>query len=117
MHSPEIYRWKLIKTNYEKRFRRQVPQWVLTLNRSEMMNFMSLCIRLNWCLPSKILIEGERHSGDDSLWTDRRTNADRLLEEVKHQYSVPLDLQNLPLDPAEEAMKASLRMTKSNGKK
>ena len=81
------------------------------------MDFLSLCIRLKWCLPSKILIEGERHSGDDSLWTDRRTNADRLLEEVKHQYSVPLDLQNPPLDPAEEAMKASLRMTKSNGKK
>ena len=79
------------------------------------MDFLSLCIRLNWCLPSKILIEGE--GGDDSLWMDRRINADRLLEEVKHQYSVPLDLQNLPLDPAEEAIKASLRMTKSNGKK
>ena len=115
MHSPEIYRWKLIKTNYEKRFRRQVPQWVLTLNRSEMMNFLSLCIRLNWRLPSKILIEGE--GGDDSLWTDRRTNADRLLKEVKHQYSVPLDLQNLPFDPAVEAGKASLEKTKSNGKK
>ena len=111
MHPPEIYRWKLAKSRYERAFRRQVPQWVLAFDREEMIAFLNLCIKFNWRLPSKILIEGERHQGPDSLWMDKRTNADWTLEQLKNKHHPPLDLQNLPFDPAQAAGEASLRIT------
>jgi len=103
MHSP----WLSANHGYERQFRRQVPQWVHTLDREDATKLLNLCNRLGWRLPSKVLIQGAQHYGEDSIWANQYSHWWDAVAEPKD----PLDLQNLPFDPAEEAIKASLSMT------
>ena len=93
--------------SYELRFRRQVPQWVQTLGREDARSLLRTSLKLGWKLPPKILVAGEEQSGSESLWAERQTRLDFDTEIKNRGRFEPRDLQDLPVDPAEMAARAS----------
>ena len=68
---PPEYFWRNSKFRYEKRFRRQVPQWVLTLEREDGRRLLEACCRLGLKLHPQVLTVAESFSGAGSIWDDR----------------------------------------------
>jgi hypothetical protein len=67
---PEFF-WRNSKFKYEKRFRRQVPQWALTLDPEDLRRLLEVCCRLGLKLHPQVLALAEKFSGTGSIWDDR----------------------------------------------
>ena len=94
---PEYFYQKAVRA-YERKFRHQVPQWVLTLGDRNIQRLVTYAVKLNWKLPTRILVAGEDYSGPASPWSDQKTRLDHQIEFIIQNR--PLDLRNLPVDPA-----------------
>ena len=94
---PEYFFQKAVKA-YERKFRHQVPQWALTLGDRNIRTLVTYAVKLNWKLPTRILVAGEEYSGSASPWSNQRTRLDGQTEFLIKKR--PLDLMNLPFDPA-----------------
>ena len=103
---PEWY-FKQSVLKYESRFRRKVPQWVQALGRAPVRSLIDVAVKLNWKLPPQVLIAGEGYSGPESLWSPQKTRLDFQTEHLIRQR--PLNLMNLPFDPAQAAARPYLR--------
>ncbi len=106
---PEYFYKKAVRA-YERKFRHQVPQWVLTLGDRNIQTLVTYAVKLNWKLPTRILVAGEAFSGSASPWSDQKTRLDHQTEFAIKQR--PLNLMNLPADPA-KAMASSLESRKT----
>ncbi len=106
---PEYFYQKAVRA-YERKFRHQVPQWVLTLGDRNIQRLVTYAVKLNWKLPTRILVAGEAFSGSASPWSDQKTRLDHQTEFAIKQR--PLNLMNLPADPA-KAMASSLESRKT----
>jgi hypothetical protein len=73
---PPDYKWKQQVNIYQAKFRRKVPQWVLTLSLDEAAKLLSTCIYLNYKLPPDVLIPGEPLGGYGGLWSPSRNGWD-----------------------------------------
>lgn len=73
---PPDYKWKQQVSIYQAKFRRKVPQWVLTLNLDDAAKLLSSCIYLNYKLPPDVLIPGEALNGYGGLWSSSRNRWD-----------------------------------------
>ena len=73
---PPDYKWKQKVAVYQAKFRRKVPQWVLTLNLEDATKLLSSCIYLNYKLPPTVLISGEALGGYGGLWAPTRNRWD-----------------------------------------
>ena len=91
---------------YESGLRRKVPQWVLTLDRDDATRLLDICQKLRWKLSPKMLVVGEERSGPESLWAQRQTRLDAETEIKIKGYFHPVDLQDMPIDPAEMVARA-----------
>jgi hypothetical protein len=101
--SPQWF-FKQSVQRYESRFRRKVPQWVQALGNEPVRSLVGVAIRLGWKLPPQVLIAEECYLGSESLWSQRIT---RLDVQTGHLIrNRPMDLMNLPFDPAQAAMRA-----------
>lgn len=101
--------YKEATKRYQSRFRRQVPQWVQSLGNGNVRALINLTLKLNWKLPPKILVGEEEPDGVESLWSTRQT---RLDAETAWRFAgkfKPQDLQSLPVDPAEAAVRSYLK--------
>ena len=100
---PEWY-FKQSVLKYESRFRRKVPRWVQALGRESARSLIYMAIRVGWKMPPKVLIAEESYSGSESLWSPQKTRLDfQTAYLIKNR---PLDLMNLPFDPAQAAARA-----------
>ena len=68
---PPEYIWGLSRKKHEERFRRKVPQWVLTLNRNSSQALLNACCRLGFKLHPEVLTVAEQHDGPESIWSDK----------------------------------------------
>jgi len=73
----------------------------LTLDRDDATRLLTVCQKLHWKLPPKVLIAGEDRSGPESLWAQRQTRLDAETELNNNGTFYPRNLQDLPIDPAE----------------
>ena len=103
---PEWY-FKQSVLKYESRFRRKVPQWVQALGRAPVHSLIDVAVKLNWKLPPQVLIAVEGYSGPESLWSPQKTRLDFQTEHLIRQR--PLNLMNLPFDPAKAAARPYLK--------
>ena len=103
---PEWY-FKQSVLKYETRFRRMVPQWVQALGRETTRSLIGVALELNWKMPPKVLIAEESYSGSESLWSPQKTRLDFQTEHLIRQR--PLNLMNLPFDPAQAAARPYLK--------
>ena len=106
---PEYFFQKAVKA-YERKFRHQVPQWALTLGDRNIRTLVTYAVKLNWKLPTRILVAGEEYSGLSSPWSNQRTRLDGQTEFLIKKR--PLDLMNLPFDPAKVMAAGARRKTK-----
>ncbi len=106
---PEYFYQKAVRA-YERKFRHQVPQWVLTLGDRNIQRLVTYAVKLNWKLPTRILVAGEEFSGPASPWSDQKTRLDHQTEFAIKQR--PLNLMRLSFDPA-KAMASSLESRKT----
>ena len=96
--------YKKASQSYENRFRRKVPQWVHALGNDSARRLIGVSTRLGWKIPPLFVISGECLYGDGSLWSEKRLRIDDETEFlIKNK---PLNLMNLPFDPAQAAMRA-----------
>lgn len=97
---PEYFYQKAVRA-YERKFRHQVPQWVLTLGDRNIRTLVTYAVKLNWKLPARILVAGEEYSGPASPWSDQKTRLDYQTEfAIRNR---PLNLMSLPCNPAKAA--------------
>jgi len=68
---PPEYIWGLSKKKYEERFRRIVPQWVLTLDRESSKALLNVCCKLGLKLHPEVLTGTEKQYGAESIWSDK----------------------------------------------
>ncbi|CAM3681148.1 hypothetical protein POAN111098_01765 [Polynucleobacter antarcticus] len=68
---PPEYIWGLSRKKYEERFRRKVPQWVLTLDRDSSRTLLNICCRLGFKLHPEVLTMTELHEGLGSVWSTK----------------------------------------------
>ena len=71
MYRTPNYLWRSAKSLYERKFRRKVPQWVLSLDLNSSLSLLNLSYKLNWKLNPKMLFDGELHEGSGSLWDNK----------------------------------------------
>ena len=76
----------------------QCPMGALTLGDRNIRTLVTVATRLNWKLPTRILVAGEEFSGSVSPWSNQRTRLDGQTEFLIKKR--PLDLMKLPFDPA-----------------
>jgi hypothetical protein len=106
MHSPKSSPqalYKLALLQYERQFRCKAPQWLRTLCNTNVRSLLGVSKRLNWRLPTQILVETEGQSGPESLWAERQIRLDFETEIMNRGWFEPRNLQDLPIDPAEAA--------------
>lgn len=110
MHPRPSPQWffKQSVRRYESHFRRKVPQWIQALGNEPVRSLVGVSIRLGWKLPPQVLIAEEYYSGSESLWSQRITRLDVQTEHLIRNR--PLDLMNLPFDPAQAAARARRRI-------
>ncbi len=111
--SPQAFYRKALK-DYERRFRCKVPQWVQTLGNTNVRSLLGVSKRLNWELPTRILVGEEDLSGSESLWAEHQIRLDFETEIMNRGWFEPRNLQDLPIDPAEAA---AISCTKKGKKK
>jgi len=68
---PPEYIWGLSRKKYEERFRRKVPQWVLTLDRDSSKALLNVCCKLGFKLHPEVLTVAELHDGPGSIWSTK----------------------------------------------
>jgi len=102
---PQGWQYQNALSRYEAKFRRQTPQWVLTLGLEETRQLIGVALRLDWKLAPKILVGGEDQSGPESLWSPYQTRLDVETAWRLEGKFRPRDLQRLPMDPAAAALK------------
>ena len=101
---PEYFYQRAVRA-YERKFRHQVPQWVLTLGDRNIQRLVTYAVKINWKLPTRILVAGEDYSGSASPWSDQKTRLDHQTEfAIRNR---PLNLMNLPFDPAKAVASSS----------
>jgi len=91
---------------YERTVRRKVPQWVKALDRRDAQRLLKVCSELKWRLNPRLLLEAEQYCGPYSLWAQRALPIDVESARLSENRVQPLDLMNLPFDPAEAAARA-----------
>jgi hypothetical protein len=74
---PPSYIFHLKIKEYEETLGQCLPDWVLTLDRSEAGSLISLCKVMRWKLPQTVLTRGEAHQGKGSLWDPNENTWDR----------------------------------------
>ena len=107
---PSEYFYQKAVRAYERKFRHQVPQWALTLGDRNIQTLVTYAVKLNWKLPTRILVAGEDYSGSASPWSDQKTRLDHQTEfAIRNR---PLNLMNLPFDPAKAMATVARRRDK-----
>lgn len=91
---------------YERTVRRKVPQWVKGLDRRDAQRLLKICGELKWRLNSRLLLEAEQYCGPYSLWAHHALPIDVEIARLAANRGQPLDLMNLPFDPAQAAARA-----------
>jgi len=109
---PRGWQYQTALSCYKAKFRRQTPQWVLTLGPEETRQLIGIALQLGWKLAPKILVGGEDQSGPESLWAQRQTRLDFETETANRRRFEPRDLQDLPVDPAEMVGRMLCRIKK-----
>jgi hypothetical protein len=109
MYNHPQYRYLRQVQAYERQFRRKVPQWVKALNRDDAQRLLRLCCDAKWRLSPTLLLDSEQYSGPYSLWAPHELSVDAEIRQIAASRNKPLDLMNLPFDPAQAAMRACLR--------
>ena len=99
---------------YERQFRHKLPQWVQTLSAENVRGLIGVSTRLEWKLPTKILVAGEFQTGPESLWSLNKTRLDSQTENLVMKLLDKTNIQKSPLVPANKVSKIS---RKSNLKK
>lgn len=94
--SSPLSKYRFAASSYEREFRRVVPQWVEALDRLDAVRLLTVCVRIRWKLPLRLLLVNETYQGKGSLWERSRLASDYLYP----------DLQNLPIDPAVAATRS-----------
>lgn len=91
----------------------RVPAWLDSLSQERLARVMNVAARLDWELPSAILVGVEECSGAHGLWAVRQTRLDVLTEIRNIGFFEPRNLLELPVDPAEAAMLGCMRKEKN----
>ena len=99
---------------YERQFRHKLPQWVQTLSAENVRGLIGVSTRLEWKLPTKILVAGEFQTGPESLWSLNKTRLDSQTENLVMKSLDKTDVQKSSLDTINKVSKVS---RKSNLKK
>ena len=110
---PEWFYKKAVE-KYERQFRHKLPQWVQTLSAENVRGLIGVSTRLEWKLPTKILVAGEFQTGPESLWSLNKTRLDSQTENLVMKFLDKTDIQKSHLVPANKVSKIS---RKSNLKK
>jgi|LauGreDrversion4_1035100.scaffolds.fasta_scaffold466245_2 hypothetical protein len=110
---PEWFYKKAVE-KYERQFRRKLPQWVQTLSGENVRGLIGVSTRLEWKLPTKILVAGEFQTGPESLWSLNKTRLDSQTENLVMKSLDKTDVQKSSLDTINKVSKVS---RKSNLKK
>jgi hypothetical protein len=99
---------------YERQFRHKLPQWVQTLSAENVRGLIGVSTRLEWKLPTKILVAGEFQTGPESLWSLNKTRLDSQTEYLVTKLLDKTDVQKSHLETTNKVSRVS---RKSNLKK
>jgi hypothetical protein len=94
---------------YERQFRHKLPQWVQTLSAENVRGLIGVSTRLEWKLPTKILVAGEFQTGPESLWSLNKTRLDSQTEYLVNKFLDKTDVQKSSLDTINKVSKVSRR--------
>ncbi len=106
---PPEWMYKKAVEKYERQFRHKLPQWVQTLSAENIRGLIGVSTRLEWKLPTKILVAGEFQTGPESLWSLNKTRLDSQTENWVMKSLDKTDVQKSSLDTINKVSKVSRR--------